>query len=100
MKVDKKGVFFCGCGRGAATRGKSHILGVGDCCREVVPREQAPRLVEKSPHCDWDDQWVVDGRNITGLTLTQQRTYWYSEELDLWSRPKNHESTNSLDGEW
>ena len=81
---------LCACGGGEAT---PHQLGVGNCYREWVPRELSPQKSIIDP-----SMWVMPGGyQITDYTLKHQRMYYYHEEVDLWSRPKDHESVNSLE---
>jgi hypothetical protein len=75
----------CNCGGGL---GLNHTLGTDGCLREKVHAK--PRKISGE-----DDRWFVDGHTITGFTLTQQRGY-YLHDYGSWSRPKDHESTNSL----
>jgi hypothetical protein len=78
----------CSCGCGLLP---NHQLGFGDCLRERVfakPRKKSGET----------DRWVVDGHTITTFTLTQQRGYHLHNDGN-WSRPKDHESTNSLPDE-
>jgi len=78
----------CSCGCGLQP---GHVLGEGVCFREHV--KQKPRRVSGS-----NDRWFVDGHTITGFTLTQQRGY-HLHNCGNWSRPKDHESMNSLPDE-
>lgn len=80
--------FLCYCGGIKSTiSGKGHVVGLNGCYREVVPDEEHPIKVG-------DDAWLVNGHVITGTTLFQQRLYAFKH--DVWTRPKDHESTISL----
>ena len=80
--------FLCYCGGiEAAVPGEGHVVGEGNCYREVVPIGERPVKVG-------DNAWLVNGHTITDTTLFQQRLYAF--EHDVWTRPKDHESTISL----
>lgn len=74
----------CNCGG----RAPNHLLGINGCFREVV--KQKPRKISAEK-----DKWFVEGHTITGFTLREQRGY-HQHHCGNWSRPKDHESTNSL----
>ena len=75
----------CNCGGG---KGRTHSVGDSECYREIA---LPPRKIS----CE-KDRWFVDGHNITGTTLRQQRGY-SQHPCGTWSRPKNGDSYNSLD---
>ena len=77
----------CSCG---CTLPPNHSLGSFECFRERVRTN--PIKVKG------DDRWFVDGGLITGFTLREQRGY-HQHSCGGWSRPKDHESTNSLPDE-
>ena len=79
----------CYCGGVEGT----HKIGEPDCLREVVEKKDNPKLVDAV-----NDRWEVEGHTITGHTLRQQRGYHHHGNND-WSRPKDHESVNSLPDE-
>lgn len=72
---------------------ETHKIGEDDCLREEVAKKDNPILVDSI-----NDKWKVTGHIITGFTLRQQRGYHHHGNND-WSRPKDHESTNSLPDE-
>lgn len=78
----------CSCG---GVLDSNHAIGIGGCLREKVSVK--PRKVVGT-----HDRWFIDGRTITWFTLVEQRGY-YLHDCGNWSRPKDHESTNSLPGE-
>jgi len=80
----------CHCGGVEGT----HKIGDSDCLREEVEKKDNPILADLSGK----DRWVVEGHIITGFTLRQQRGYHHHGNND-WSRPKDHESVNSLPDE-
>ena len=70
-----------------------HMLGANKCFREWVSVVSSPRKSDIN-----EGLWVMPGGyEITDYTLRFQRLYAYHPEVDLWSRPKDHESVNSLD---
>ena len=80
----------CHCGGGIEV---THKIGEPDCLREEVEKENNPILIDPVK-----DMWKVEGDIITGHTLRQQRMYAHHGNND-WSRPKDHESVNSLPDE-
>ena len=86
--ADASWVMSCNCGGPA---GKDHVLGEEGCFREKV-------LVRPRRISGEEDRWFVDNQTITGFTLRQQRGYHLHDD-GHWSRPKDHESTNSLPDE-
>lgn len=74
----------CNCGGSM----QEHVIGDVQCFREKVWVK--PRRVSCT-----EDRWMVDGHNITGTTLREQWGY-YKHTCGNWSRPKDHESINSL----
>jgi len=75
---------YCHCG---GVMGK-HVIGEGDCYRERV--ENIPKPI--------GNKWLVEGQLITEFTLLEQRMYAYHGN-NVWSRPKDHSSTNTLPDE-
>ncbi len=67
-----------------------HNIEDPDCFREKV-------LVNPIPVQNTNDRWIVDGHEITGTTLREQRGY-HEHPCGNWSRPKDHESENSIKG--
>lgn len=78
----------CSCG---CTLPPNHSLGVFECLRERVINNPTKIKV-------FEDMWFVEGNVITGFTLREQRGY-HQHSCGGWSRPKDHESTNSLSDE-
>jgi len=74
---------ICGCGTASQS---PHLIGELGCVRFMV---KAPRPVSCA-----DDRWIVDGQNVTGYTLRDQRGY-YQHPCGCWSRSPG--STNSID---
>jgi len=93
-------IILCGCGYGTPThhyknseKPKLHELGKNGCCRKKAEGNLIPtnfREENDSQVCD------VNGYTITTYTLFNQRLYSYHKDNDVWSLPKNEESTNSL----
>lgn len=79
----------CHCGGITVT----HQIGEKDCFREEVKKEDNPILVDAV-----NDRWEVEGGIVTGFTLREQRGYHHHGNNN-WSRPKDHESVNSLPDE-
>jgi len=66
-----------------------HDLGVDGCYREWATEQ--PRKIS----CE-DDRWMIDGNNITGRSLRNQRGYFYHDAESQWSRFAGGISENSL----
>lgn len=90
MTEQPTGTIVCHCGGMEGT----HFVGEGSCYREVVP---APVLLEEASN-DWAERWLVEGSEVTGYTLKQQRLYHHHRD-GIWSRPKGGGSINSLPDE-
>lgn len=73
----------CNCGM---AKHAPHRAGEGGCMRSMTT---PPRKVS----CE-DDRWMVDGHNITGYSMREQRGY-HQHPCGCWSR--SPESENSID---
>jgi len=82
-------VMSCSCG---GIFEPNHELGIVGCLREVAYPQ--PRKISGEY-----DKWFVGGCVITGFTMREQRGYYQHGDGGKWSRPKDHESTNSLPDE-
>lgn len=92
---------MCRCGYGEP---KVHIVGEGKCCRyHVTDPIEIPKNRRRIYNPEWFKEpvwiWDVSDYWVTEYTLFQQRLY-AQDENGNWTRPKNKESTNSLDGDW
>lgn len=74
----------CSCGG----MGRRHHVGEGDCYRRVVPPSKHPQPLPNG-------RWLVNGQNITGATLRQQRMYRQHSD-GSWSRAEGSPHEISL----
>jgi len=74
---------ICHCGTATHT---PHEIGKDGCVRTMTA---APRKVS----CE-EDRWMVDGHNITGYSMREQRGY-HQHPCGCWSRSPG--STNSIE---
>lgn len=79
----------CGCGGMDGV----HLLGQLNCYREWVRDEDSPIELKEGEY--GSGQYLVGGHVITGFSLFEQRRY-HKHENGRWSRPKDHDSTNSI----
>lgn len=108
---------MCGCGYGVATHSfdgmdglRLHILGHGTCCRMIAEGDLIPTDFRMElwtsyegtihEHTSLMEVCSVNGQTITTYTLTDQRSYHFHEESNVWSLPKSKESINSIGDEW
>ena len=80
---------------------QSHESGAPNCYRYVVDKDKEPTNRRRIYHPDWfggEPTWVWDvGKGwVTEYTLFYQRNYAKCKETGRWTRPKSHESVNSL----
>lgn len=66
---------------------REHRIGDENCFREAVINPPVKLC---------NDWWNVEGSDITGYTLREQRLY-HQHECGCWSRPKGGGSVNSIE---